>query len=372
MARMNMHQMTVGQNKTQDLRFDVSTNISECARPAHGGDILAFCERTGRNPKDCIDLSTGIAPWAWPVPDIPAELWQRLPTSTSLESELLEVAATYYGCASSSLHAVAGSQSAIEIVPLIAKFAARIAIPAIGYKEHLYAWKMAGAKIVPYESNSELKKLVDDERVDYAVVINPNNPSGDVVSVNYLESIRQQLAGRGGFLVVDEAFIDPTPHLSMMLCLGREGLVVLRSVGKFFGLAGLRLGFFGAATALIESVRSQTPLWSLSTPALWIGKEMLGDRQWIEMQRRRCMHHSRELMTLLQHKFAQLCWARSDLFVVGRGSVNAIENCQNRLARLGIHVRLITVDQSSALIRIGLADEHGLEILDKIPEEELS
>ena len=341
---------------------------AQIERPKHGGDILEFCQRTGRTREQCIDLSTGIAPWAWPPPDIPTTLWQRLPSSTNLESELLEVAATYYGCEPSALLAVAGSQSAIEILPRITGAGISVAIPKIGYQEHLYIWKKVGAKIFSYESRSELEKLVADAQVGCAIVINPNNPSGELVSVEYLESIRERLRLRGGFLVVDEAFIDPMPDLSMAQSVEQDGLIVLRSIGKFFGLAGLRLGFVCAAPRIIESLKSENPLWSVSTPALWLGAKMLNDRDWISSQKRRCAKGSKQLEAILKFKFNQLEWIRSELFVSGQGSLEAVKKCADRLANIGIHVRLVPINDARALLRIGLADDQSLEILGTISD----
>ena len=72
------------------------------------------------------------------------------------------------------------------------------------------------------------------------VLVQPNNPTGALFARSRLLDWHARLARRGGWLVVDEAFIDPTPDASLAPMAGADGLVVLRSLGKFFGLAGAR------------------------------------------------------------------------------------------------------------------------------------
>ena len=330
-------------------------------RPAHGGDIHSFSQRTGVDLDRCIDLSTGIAPWSWPVPEIPQEVWQVLPTSTNYEQHLLTAAAGYYACDKLDLLPIAGSQAGIEMIPQITKPGATIAYPFPGYEEHRYAWEKSGADMIAYRNYAELERLVKSSSVSHAVVINPNNPSTEAYSLEQLDEIRCILDSRGGFLVVDEAFIDSSPMSSCIKHSMPSGLIVLRSVGKFFGLAGLRLGFVAAGTELLGQLKEYTGLWKISTPTLWLGSKMLSDTQWIETQTTGCKESSDSMLELVRYKFGQLEWRKTDLFVSGTGLATQVLDYQHRLAGVGIHSRCIPLDQQYRLLRLGLANNQGLE-----------
>lgn len=197
----------------------------------HGGRLLRAAREYGRPPEDWLDLSTGISPYAWPVPPIPAEAWHRLPEH---DDGLIEAARAYYGTL--SLLPVAGSQAAIQALPALRE-RSRVGVLSPGYAEHAHAWRQAGHRVEP-ASATELFARASGFNV--IVLMHPNNPGGECFSQGELLGLHASLARRGGWLVIDEAFIDATPEASLCLLPARPGLVVLRSVGKFFGLAGAR------------------------------------------------------------------------------------------------------------------------------------
>ena len=184
--------------------------------------------RYGIPRADWLDLSTGIAPWPYPLPPVPAEVWQRLPEA----GDGLEAAARdYYGAA--HLLPLPGSQAAIQALPRLLP-PARVAMPEPIYNEHPAAWQSAGHTRVGWA-----------EPADYAVVCNPSNPTGQRFGRDALLDRARQVR----LLVVDEAFIDATPDESLIGC-DVDNIVVLRSLGKFFGLAGARVGFAYAVPEL--------------------------------------------------------------------------------------------------------------------------
>ncbi|MFC3551604.1 threonine-phosphate decarboxylase CobD [Lysobacter cavernae] len=237
----------------------------------HGGRLLRAAQRYGIAPRDWLDLSTGVSPFAWPVPAIPASTWHRLPED---DDGLIEAARDYYRAP--RLLPVAGSQAAIQALPTL-RAPSRVGVLAPGYAEHAQAWRRAGHAV---ELLAAAELIAQAERFDVIVLIHPNNPGGDIFERDALLRLHATLAARGGWLVVDEAFIDATPQHSLCADSEREGLVVLRSVGKFFGLAGARAGFACAGEALLTALCEQLGPWTLTGPSRFVLKQALADRDW--------------------------------------------------------------------------------------------
>ncbi|HEX7814293.1 threonine-phosphate decarboxylase CobD [Dyella sp.] len=237
----------------------------------HGGRLRAAV-RTYQIPLErWLDLSTGISPFAWPVPAVPAAAWHRLPDD---DDDLESVGKQYYGAR--SLLPVAGSQAAIQALPAL-RPASSVGVLAPGYAEHAHAWRRLGHRV---SLASAQALLADSDLFDVIVLMHPNNPGGECFAVEPLLALHQRLAARGGWLVVDEAFIDATPESSLCGYAGREGLVVLRSVGKFFGMAGARAGFAFAWDWLLDALREQLGPWTLTGPTRHVLKLALADDVW--------------------------------------------------------------------------------------------
>ena len=163
------------------------------------------------------------------------------------------------------------------------------------YAEHARAAAMAGHTV---EEVSDINDLAD---ADLAVVVNPNNPDGRVAARDALLDLAKKLTGRGGLLVVDEAFMDVGPAgQSLAGDVGMPGLVVLRSFGKFFGLAGVRLGFALAEQGLAERIEGDLGPWAVSGPALEIGIRALADFDWQQRMRRRLAGEAARLDALFE------------------------------------------------------------------------
>jgi cobalamin biosynthetic protein CobC len=249
------------------------------ALPTHGGDLASAESRFGKPQDGWLDLSTGINPFAYPLPELDSSLWRLLP-GTELEKGLLTAAAAAYGVAEPGQLVMApGSQSVIQALPRLRPFS-HVAVVGPTYGEHASSWISAGHQLLPCET---LDRIGDAEVV---VVANPNNPDGRRHDPLRLLEIADRLAPRGGLVVVDEAFADTVPELSLAGQV-RPGLLVLRSFGKFFGLAGVRLGFAITDPPLARILRSAFGPWSVSGPALAIGTVALADRRWMSEMRRR-------------------------------------------------------------------------------------
>jgi len=263
---------------TRDSAFSVPS-VDATGLPTHGGDLAAAAARFGWPAEEWLDLSTGINPYAYPVPELAPELWHRLPDA-SAEHDLIAAACTCYGVTRPS-HMVAGpgSQALIQWLPYLVPVS-RVTIVGLTYGEHAAAWAAAGHHV----------DVREDEYVDpgsrVVVVVNPNNPDGRRLDPDGLAALGDALARRGGLVVVDEAFADVAPELSLADRVG-PGVVVLRSFGKFFGLAGLRLGFAICMPPLAGELRRAVGPWAVSGPALAVATQALSDEDWIIQMRRR-------------------------------------------------------------------------------------
>lgn len=263
----------------------------------HGGNLLAAARRYGRDPADWLDLSTGINPDGYPVPPLPADCWQRLPQD---DDGLAEIAARAYG----SAHAlpVAGSQAAIRTLPALLP-PGRVGIAALGYSEYAPAFAAAGHRVVPLDEADFSQPTLADG-LDHLVVVNPNNPTGRIVPRERLLDWHAALAARGGTLLVDEAFADASVAdeggASLAAQSHRAGLIVLRSLGKFYGLAGVRCGFVLAPPDLLRTLAARLGHWTVSGPARAVARLALCDTDWQAATRVRLRLASARLDALLR------------------------------------------------------------------------
>jgi cobalamin biosynthetic protein CobC len=257
----------------------------------HGGRLRAAAQQYGIPLADWLDLSTGLAPWPFEFPAVPASVWQRLPET---EDGLAGVAGQRYGA--QSVLPVAGAQAAIQLLPQLRSAGSRVGIISPCYAEHAHAWQRAGHQVLALSDDAVEAAL---ESLDVLLLVNPNNPTGRLFTPQQLLAWHARLAARGGWLVVDEAFIDATPELSLAAHSHLPGLIVLRSFGKFYGLAGVRLGFVLAEQGLLNELNERLGPWAVSGPARWIGLACLADAAAHQQQSLRLQQASQRLVTLL-------------------------------------------------------------------------
>ncbi|MEH6650647.1 MAG: threonine-phosphate decarboxylase CobD [Motiliproteus sp.] len=257
----------------------------------HGGRLLQAAQQFHIPVIDWLDLSTGINPIGWPVPLIDQTDWQRLPDP---DDGLLQTAADYYQC--QMLLPVAGSQAAIQMLPYL-RSQSRVGVPIEAYDEHRYHWQQAGHQVIVVATD-QINQHID--RLDVLILLNPNNPTGECFSAAQLLDWQQRLHRRGGWLIVDEAFIDTTPEKSLLPHCPRPGLIVLRSIGKFFGLAGIRSGFVAAEANLLDKLAQRLGPWTLSGPTRTVSQLALADRSWQVQTQNRLQTDARRLQRLMQ------------------------------------------------------------------------
>ncbi len=257
----------------------------------HGGRLRKAALDYGIAEADWLDLSSGLAPWPFPIPEIPLRAWARLPET---DDGLEQAACDYYGA--NQVLPVAGSQMAIQLLPRLRR-AGKVGVLSPCYAEHAEAWRRNGY-IVREVQEQEVEFYLDN--LDVLVVVNPNNPTGLSLTPAKLLDWHARLAQRGGWLVVDEAFMDNTPQLSLAAHAHQVGLIVLRSFGKFFGLAGVRLGFVLAERKLLRLLAEQVGPWVVSGPTRVLGQACLQDTENHKRQRIRSDEASERLATLLE------------------------------------------------------------------------
>jgi cobalamin biosynthesis protein CobC len=258
----------------------------------HGGNLGAARRLCPDAPEPWIDLSTGINPFAYPLPALAPELWTRLPEPDSLAA-LESAAAHRYGVQSGQIVSASGTQAIIQWLARL-RPGVRAGILGFSYGGHAQAWRATGGRVETVDTIDALAAF------DVAIVVNPNNPDGRLASRAALVELHGELEKRGGMLIVDEAFIDLEPHAeSLAPALPARNAVVLRSFGKTYGLGGLRLGFAIADAETAATLRASLGPWPVSGPAIAIGRAALDDDAWLEETGRRLNHDVARLDGLL-------------------------------------------------------------------------
>ena len=217
----------------------------------HGGRLFEAAQRHGIEPARWLDLSTGINPHAYPVGPINAEAWRRLPEA---EDGLVDIARRYYGIDQD--------------------------IAALTYNEYAHAWRRSGHTVTTH-AFSRLPEAAAQS--DIVMLCQPNNPTGSHLSSESLHAMLASLRRCSGFMIVDEAYMDATPGDSLLRSVNVtdwEHLIMLRSVGKFFGLAGARAGFALGPPAIMQALNEELGPWALSGPTRAAVAQALNDTIW--------------------------------------------------------------------------------------------
>lgn len=314
----------------------------------HGGDLDVMARLFPEAPRPWVDLSTGINPWPYPLPPLDPVLWARLPAAAD-EAALKRAAMAAYGVADpDTILAAPGSQVLISMLPFLRLAGADVAIVGPTYGEHAPAWARAGHRV------RMIADLPDPAGPlpDVLLLVNPNNPDGRVHGPARLLALLTEISQRGGWLVVDEAFCDLRPDLSLASRVGVPGLLILRSFGKFYGLAGLRLGFLLGPAGLLRDMGARLGPWAVAGPALAVGKAALGDADWQVATRRRLAQAMTEMRALYRKAGVDLVGG-SDLFSLIR--CPAGRDLYRQLGQAGLLARAFP--DRPGLLRLGLAPD---------------
>ena len=314
----------------------------------HGGRLRQAAQDYGIPLENWLDLSTGINPDTYPIPPIDPQSWQRLPEDND---GLEAAAAAYYG--SDRLLALPGSQAAIQSLPLLFKPMVVACVFPL-YEEHPHAWEKAGHRLRRLPSLQRALSVVTPS----VLLCNPNNPTADQWPRQALLDAADQLRRRGGWLIVDEAFADADPDNTIAALAGSDdapNLIVLRSLGKFFGLGGARVGFIFAAAEKLEPLRELLGPWAVSNPSRFVARCALENTRWQAATRAKLAVSSQRLAGLL----APLGTVqRTALFcsVGGGDQPLPVVALAEHFARCGILVRRF---DPHGLLRFGLPGNEG-------------
>lgn len=342
--------------------------------PKHGGDLL-WAKQCYPKVADWLDLSAALNPAPWPVPRIPQHCFQQLPDDYEPQ---VQAASEYYGVSANTqvaLWPVNGSQQGIELLPHLfrkstgQRSAIRVAVPEEGYQEHAWCWQKSGYQVYSYRATSADGLRACASQCDVLVVVNPNNPTGQLFDSKTLLSCHRELEAKGGWLVVDEAFMDAYPE-DVQQGLSVSGyasdtLIVLRSIGKFFGLAGIRSGFVLSGTRVIDGLKFLTGPWPVSGVTSWLTTQMLADRAWCRAARVALNRQSDDLCMMLRDRVVDIpvghspwhdpepdiCQANLFVSFILPGGAEASAALQQHLAANGIWIRRYC---QSGRVRIGI------------------
>lgn len=302
----------------------------------HGGNLDLAQQRFGGRAEDWIDLSTGINRLPYPVDEIDAHHWQALPSRSEIEA--LHQAAQHAYRTTAPILAMGGAQAAIQLLPQLApRSRARILAPT--YNEYAPVLSAAGWEV---EEVGALDALAG---ANLAIVVNPNNPDGRSYSPNDLLA----LLPRVDHLLIDESFVDAVPGLSLASEAGRPGLLILRSFGKFYGLAGLRLGFAIGHAADIGKLAAASGPWPVSGAAIAIGCRALRDDAWAKATSARLARDCDRLDEMAQGQGWRLVGGAPLFRLYETADARA---AQERLARSQIWSRVFK--QNPSWLRLGL------------------
>lgn len=312
-----------------------NTDMQDTLRIAtadHGGGIDAAAARFGGARTDWLDLSTGINPRAYPLPAFAPDAWTALPDHAAFARLKAAARAFWHVPDGAAVLAAPGASALIARMPAVLQ-GARVHIPQPTYNEHARAFAAQGWSVT-------------DHAPDATVVVHPNNPDG-----------RRHAVPDTRFAVIDESFCDVTPAETLIAQSTRPGVLILKSFGKFWGLAGLRLGFLIGDADLVARMESLIGPWAVSGPALTAGTMALNDPAWADATRARLAKDAARLDALTG-------WA-----VVGGTSlfrlydVGDAVGMQAHLAKHHIWTRIFP--WSDRLIRLGLPDGAGWDRLQR-------
>ena len=292
----------------------------------HGGGLDGAVARFGGTRENWVDLSTGINPLPYPLPDFPPDAWTALPDRGAFEALHDAARAFWHVPDGAALLAAPGASALIARIPALAP-AGKVHIPAPTYNEHWAAFRAHGWQ---------------EGQGGALVVVHPNNPDGRVWS-------EAELVVDRPLAVIDESFGDVMPNASLVHLADRPGVVVLKSFGKFWGLAGLRLGFAIARPETIERLAEMIGPWAVSGPGIATGTAALRDLGWAEETRARLARDANRLDVMMTRAGAAIAGGTTlfRLYDVGEAA-----KWQERLARHHIWTRIFPY--SDRWIRLGL------------------
>lgn len=323
----------------------------------HGGQLKEAKIQFPHVVQRWIDLSTGINPYAYPFSPIAIDRSTQLP-SIEDEHRLRGVAAFRYGVRDQHLIAIApGTQILISLLPYILK-AKQVCIFCPTYMEHIKTWQQAGMPVHRVTTLDDFMSFSTQEQT-IGILCNPNNPDGRLLNVQQMQAIIHQWGSFRNHVVVDEAFMDFEGQTIASL-LPHPALTILRSFGKTYGLAGVRIGFFLSNATYVEKVRQMLGPWAISGHALHIGLQALKNREWVLQVKGQLSKQVKQFDQLfIQHG----CKIVGGTHLFRLVEMQEAHDLWQYLANNGIWVRKF--DYNSQWLRFGLPPEQEWDRVEK-------
>jgi len=350
----------------------------------HGGDLISASAQYGIPVEQWLDLSTGINPVPYPVPEISEHCFQQLPYQSV---EFKAAVKSYYGAEGVAAN---GTQQIIELLPSVLPSVSQelpILLPDCGYQEHRYSWQLQKRGLNYYPANDQkaseqrIEEQLNSGSAMHLLLINPNNPTGIRFSPEQIYCWAEQMQ-KGAYLIVDEAFIDLSPEQSVLSDYDRfqqlGNILVLRSFGKFFGLAGIRLGFVFANQQLQQKLQTQLGPWAVNGPAQAVATAALNDDKWHAEARQKISQNAQATLELWQpllNKLNAEVLSSDGLFLTAKLNAEKAKQVYQFLAEQGTLIRLVLDeefncdlstdkaqhDSKNCLLRSGLVDTQNAD-----------
>ncbi len=302
----------------------------------HGGNLDAAIAEFGGQRSDWIDLSTGINPVPYPLPRLSSGAWTALPDAAAFD-RLTHAARSFWAVPdTAAVLPIPGASAAIAQLPRVLQ-GKSVSIQTPTYNEHRAAFEAAGWAIAA-------------DHADAIVAVHPNNPDGR-------KWVAADLQAR--IKIIDESFCDVCPEDSLINLSALPGTIIVKSIGKFWGLAGLRLGFAIGDPDTIAKLKDALGPWQISGPALEIGTEALRDYAWADETRNRLSSDAARLDSMMEKVEAAVLGGTSLFRLYEVADAKA---AQAHLAKHHIWSRIFPY--ASDWLRLGLPDEAGFARLD--------
>ncbi|MEM7089219.1 MAG: threonine-phosphate decarboxylase [Pseudomonadota bacterium] len=310
----------------------MNDDLNPRAERDHGGGLDGAILQYGGARSDWIDLSTGINPCPYPIQDLEPEDWTQLPDHGAFD-RLISAARQFWSVPEhAAVLPASGASAIIARIPALAP-PGRVRISTPTYNEHAAAFCAQGWSVQ------------ETGHAGAQVMVHPNNPDGHLWQVDEFDT---------ALTVIDESFCDVCPEASLIQMADKPGVIILKSFGKFWGLAGLRLGFAIGHPDLVARLNDLTGPWAVSGPALRVGAQALLDTRWADTTRARLQADTERLDKLVINAGARL---RGGTLLFRLYEVDSAEIWHQRLARAHILSRVFPY--SKTYLRLGLPPADG-------------
>ena len=261
---------------------------------AHGGNLNLLAAEAGIAPQAMLDFSASINPLGMPPTAreaIIAGIEQLGHYPDPLAEELVAAIAEAYNLDSELLLAGNGSTELLYLALRVLR-PGRVLLTAPGFSEYERAAALAGARIKWLRLKRQEDFRIDPARFaaamagcDLALLCNPNNPTSQAISRREAVAIAAAAKSCRCRLLLDEAFADFCPEISLLGHYHNSHLLILRSLTKFYALPGLRLGFLLLPRHLRPRFLAHKEPWSVNTLAIKAAVAALADRRFAERSR---------------------------------------------------------------------------------------